>query len=137
MSVAQNSIIFATDPHHSSMPDNIPFGKEGENKAAAYLQKQGYRIIERNFTKRYGEIDIIAIDGDTLVFVEVKTRIGDGYGRPIEAITPWKLKSLIKSAEYYKSLHPELPDPMRIDFVGITFDKEGAPQIELVKNITG
>ena len=119
------------------MPNNISLGSQGETEAVNYLRTQGYRIIERNFKKRYGEIDIIAIDGDTLAFVEVKTRIGDSHGKPVEAITPWKLTSLTRSAEYYKVLHPELPDPMRIDFVGVTFDKGGTPEIELIKNITG
>lgn len=119
------------------MRNNLPLGSLGETEAVHYLQKQGYRIIERNFKKRYGELDIIAIDGETLVFVEVKTREGDEYGDPVEAITPWKLKSLVRAAEYYKSLHPELPDAMRIDFVGVKMENAVIKEINLIKNITG
>src|SRR3989304_3418392 len=97
--------------------DNLPLGRYGEELATKYLQKQGYKIIERNFQKRYGEIDIIARDSETLIFVEVKTRIGDKYGPPEEAITSWKLKALVRSVQFYKMLHPELPESLRIDAV--------------------
>jgi len=124
---------------------NLSLGRLGEDLAAKYLQKQGYKIIERNFKKRYGEIDIVARDpstrseqvGETLVFVEVKTRFPGEFGLPEESITPWKLKSLIKSAEYYKMLHPELPDLLRIDFVGVEFGEDGGVrEIKLIKNIS-
>ncbi len=94
-------------------------GYVGEGIAANFLRKKGYRILERNFKARYGEIDIIAIDKDTLVFVEVKTRTGTQFGTPEEAITPWKLREVAKTAEFYASLHPELPQGLRIDVVGI------------------
>ena len=127
------------------MADKLALGKLGEQLAVQYLLKQGYKIIERNFRKRYGEIDIVAQDpstrsgevGETLVFVEVKTRYPNNFGSPEEAITPWKLKSLIKSAEYYKMLHPELPDLLRIDFVGVEFGEDGrVKEIKLIRNIT-
>lgn len=113
-------------------------GKEGELFAAKYLERHGYKILAQNFKKRYGEIDIIAIDRDTLVFVEVKTRRSSEFGSPLEAITPWKLRSVIKTAEYYKLTHKNLPDLMRIDAVGIKLDEDGEIEdIELVKNISG
>lgn len=117
--------------------NNLQLGKIGEGVAVKYLQKQGFQIIERNFKKRYGEIDIVAKDRDTLVFVEVKTRSPGEFGLPEEAITPWKLKSLVKSAQYYKMLHPELPDLLRIDFVGVEFGTDGkVKEIKLIKNIS-
>lgn len=120
-----------------------PLGKKGEGIATLYLQNQGYKIIERNFQKRYGEIDIVAIDhlagsGETLAFIEVKTRSTNEFGSPLEAITPWKLKALVRSCHFYKSLHPELPESLRVDVVSIQVSPSGGVEkIELVKNITG
>lgn len=128
---------------------NLNKGKIGEQKASLYLQKKGYHLIEKNFRKRYGEIDIIAIDTSTcelansrqsqptLVFVEVKTRFSHEYGCPEEAVTSWKIKTLIRSAQYYKLLHRELPDLMRIDVVSVEIDSEGeVKSIRHIKNIT-
>lgn len=113
-------------------------GKRGEDFAANFLRKKGYRIIERNFKKRYGEIDIVARDKDILVFVEVKTRKSTEFGSPLEAITPWKLKALVRSCYYYKSIHPEFPEALRIDLVAIDLSPSGGVErMELVKNITG
>ncbi len=115
-------------------------GKRGEDLAVTFLKKQGYKILERNFQKGYGEIDIVAQEKDTLVFVEVKTRTSTEFGSPLEAITPWKLKALTRSCQFYKSLHPELPEGLRIDLVAISLSPAGGGEvekIELVKNITG
>jgi len=113
-------------------------GKKGEELAASYLKSQGYKILERNFKKRYGEIDIIAQSGSTLVFIEVKTRWSRKFGLPEEAVTPWKLKSVIRTAQYYKMLHPELPEAMRIDVVAVDFCARGREKrIRLIKNVTG
>lgn len=117
---------------------NLNKGKVGEQKATKFLESQGYKIIERNFKKRYGEIDIIALDtDDTLVFFEVKTRFSHEYGYPEEAVTPWKIKTLIRSANFYKMIHPELSDLMRIDVVSVEVDDEGeVKSIRQIKNIT-
>lgn len=122
-----------------------PIARIGEESAASFLEKLGYKIIERNFRKGYGEIDIIAIDpstssgqADTLVFVEVKTRISNNFGTPFEAITPWKLKSLVKTAHFYKSLHPGLPQSLRIDAVSVKLTNDNSVEkIELLENISG
>ncbi len=112
-------------------------GKRGEEIAAEYLKKQGFKIIDRNFRIRGGEIDIIALDAGTLVFIEVKTRSSAAFGSPLEAITYWKLKALIKTAQFYKLRNPHLPDAMRIDAVAIMLDHDNHPtSIELVKNIS-
>jgi len=112
-------------------------GKRGEEIAAEYLKKQGFKIIDRNFRIRGGEIDIVALDSDTLVFIEVKTRRSTEFGTPLEAISYWKIKSLIKTAQFYKMKHPKLPELMRIDAVAIILDRENNPtSIELVKNIS-
>ena len=98
------------------------FGKQGENYACRLLQKSGYRIIERNFTSRFGEIDIIAQDKDTLVFVEVKTRWSRRFGLPQEAVTPQKLFRIKRTAEYFSLRHPHLPKKLRIDVVAIEIE---------------
>ena len=119
-----------------------PTAKLGEDIACEYLKKIGFKIIERNFRKGYGEIDIIAIeqtkDGKILVFVEVKTRTSNYFGTPLEAITYWKLKEIIKTAQFYKLIHPNLPDSLRIDAVAVKLLHTNEVQsVELTKNITG
>lgn len=116
-------------------------GKRGEDAAVVYLKQQGFQILDRNFRIRGGEIDIIAIDpteGEAvLAFIEVKTRSSSEFGTPLEAITPWKLRALIKTAQFYKLKHPKLPELMRIDAVSVSFDRNtGTSTILLVKNLT-
>jgi putative endonuclease len=131
--------------------DRLSLGKLGERIAANYLSSQGYQIIEMNFHKRWGEIDIVAVDpstsfglaqdkgsgqGATLVFVEVKTRMVGDRISPEESITNHKINSLKKSALFYKMKHRELPEALRIDFVGIEVDQNLKPiRINLIKNI--
>ena len=79
----------------------------------------------------------MAVDGDTLVFIEVKTRYSHDRGLPEESITPQKLSSLIKSAQLYKMEHAELPDALRIDFVGIDYADGNPPRVNMIKNISG
>lgn len=76
-------------------------GRIGENIATNYLEKKGYQIIERNFMARQGEIDIIAKQNKEWVFIEVKTRTNDAFGKPIEAVDNTKQKHLIKAIKYY------------------------------------
>ena len=73
------------------MRDKRSFGDLGEDYAVKLLKKVGYQIIERNFSTKLGEIDIVTRVGDSLIFVEVKTRWSKKYGLPEEAVTPWKL----------------------------------------------
>lgn len=77
--------------------DNRTLGRIGENAAAEFLQRKGYRVINRNYRCKQGEIDIIAQRGSELDFIEVKTRQGADYGRPCEAVT-WEKKNHIKNA---------------------------------------
>lgn len=113
-------------------------GKQGENKAAEYLIEKGYHIVEMNFRKNYTEIDIIVTKENTLVFVEVKTRVSDKYGKPFEAITRSKIHNLVKTAQLYSSFHPQLPKSLRIDAIGVTLNKNGQVEdIEHVENISG
>lgn len=112
------------------------FGKHGEDLAANFLQKQGYKVIKRNFRIRGGEIDIIAIDGPTLVHIEVKIRYSNRFGTARETITPWKLKSLLKSAQFYNQKIKWGNRPYRLDLVAIDYTDSDEPRIEIIKNIT-
>jgi putative endonuclease len=116
-----------------------PTARLGEEIAAKYLTTKGFKVIERNFRKGYGEIDIICTFGKkVLVFVEVKTRKSINFGDPLEAITYSKLKTLTKTAEFYKALHKNLPDQLRIDAVSVLLSIENkAEKIEHIENITG
>jgi putative endonuclease len=118
-------------------------GNRGEEIAARFISDKGYKIIGRNFRIRGGEIDIIAIDpssipgSETLVFIEVKTRTSKQFGTGLEAITPWKLKAIMKTAEFYKMKHKNLPELMRIDAVVVMLNsRDELISIELEKNIS-
>jgi putative endonuclease len=122
--------------------NNLSTGKLGEDAAVNYLRKRGYQIVQRNFRIRNGEIDVIAIDQstkpETLVFVEVKTREGKKFGTPLEAITRYKLKYLIRAATFYSMSHPKLPRILRIDAVSVVIGSgKKISEIEHCKNISG
>lgn len=112
-------------------------GNIGEDLAASYLRRLGYSILDRNYKARYGEIDIIALDHDTLVFVEVKTRTNTSFGTPEEAVTPRKLAEVVKTAEYYKSTHDGLPEELRVDVIGIQLEGRSPTHINHIQNVTG
>lgn len=112
-------------------------GNQGEEIAFEYLKKQGYRILERNYRIRGGEIDIVAREGETLVFIEVKTRYSHDFGPPVEAMTFWKIKALLKTARFYIQKIGWGDREYRLDFVGVDFvDNPQKPEIELIRNIT-
>ena len=109
----------------------------GEDMAVEYLKSKGYKIIDRNFRRGYGEIDIICTHKNTLIFVEVKTRTSTKFGTPAESITYSKLRSLIKTAEFYKISNPKLPELMRIDAILITLGNEANDfELDHLENIT-
>lgn len=120
-----------------SQTSNQRLGKLGEDIAAEFLRKQGYTILQRNFKAGYGEIDIIALTSDILVFVEVKTREDTSFGTPEEAVTSRKLREVVKTAEYYKMLHPELPEGMRMDVIGIQITGGKTSYFKHTQNVTG
>jgi putative endonuclease len=97
---------------------HILTGRQGEVAAQGYLQQLGYRIVETNYRSgRWGEIDIICLHQQSLVFIEVKTRRGSAYGPPVEAVTKTKRAKLRRAAEYYKLTHINTPDSLRLDVV--------------------
>lgn len=121
-----------------NLPHNLNLGNIGESIASSYLEKKGFHVIDRNFRIRGGEIDLIATFENTLVFIEVKTRIGETMGTPEDAIDKRKLSRIAKSAEYYKMLHPYLPDIMRIDAICISLQENlSANYINYYENVTG
>lgn len=114
---------------------NKTLGSYGESLARQYLQTQGYRILEENFRNKLGEIDLIAQDGKTICFVEVKTRQSLGQGQPYEAVTPWKIRKLSQMATFYlKHKYHSLEIPSRFDVISIVQDKTNAPSIQHIKN---
>ena len=113
---------------------NKQLGQNGEDIAEKFLTKQGYKILERNrHFSRYCEIDIIAQDRDTLVFVEVKTRKTDALGRPAEAITPAKYQNIKKGIYFYLQEKNIKYDKFRIDVISVTLKPE--LKIEHLENI--
>ncbi len=107
-------------------------GREGEDRAAEFLQKRGYKILDRNYHTRAGEIDIIALHDGAVVFVEVKTRTSDRYGAPELAVNRQKQRRMVRAALgyiKYKKIHQV---PCRFDVVAIT--GEGGRELELIEN---
>jgi putative endonuclease len=108
-------------------------GKEGERVAEQYLKNKGYKLIERNYRCALGELDLIVLDRRVVVFVEVKTRTGHGYGSPLEAVEFRKQRKMIQAAQYFlseKKLHQR---DARFDVVGISWlGRE--PVVEHIEN---
>ena len=105
----------------------VILGKTGEDLACAELEKRGYAIIARRYRRRGGEIDIIAKDGPTWVFVEVKARDSREFGEAAEAVTPFKRRRIAQLALDYMTRHHLSDVPCRFDVVSIHFDA-GAPR---------
>jgi putative endonuclease len=113
--------------------ENKELGRRGEEAASRFLKKQGYRIVERNYTCKLGEIDLIAYEKDTLSFIEVKTRTSLQYGPPQLAVHPFKQRQLAKTALYFLK-EKRLDDPKaRFDVVAVILGPAGE-EIELIRN---
>ena len=108
-------------------------GKSGEDLACAELERRGYAILERRYRTRVGEIDIIARDKETIVFVEVKARVSDDFGGGAAAITGWKQRRVAQMAVDYLSRHRLHDRPCRFDVVTVDFDA-GAPRVTVYAN---
>ncbi len=107
-----------------------PRGERGEAQAAAFLRQQGLVITARNYRCRFGEIDLIARDGETVVFVEVRSRANDAFGGAAASITAAKQAKLLKTARHYLTTLSSTP-PCRFDAVLVTGDP---PRIEWLRN---
>ena len=103
---------------------NKETGNKGEELATEYLAKKGYKILERNFRTRFGEIDIVCSDAQTLVFVEVKTKIGHDFGEPEEMVNKKKIGQVKRMGEMYLLDH-KLDVACRVDVVAIVLKSDG------------
>lgn len=110
-------------------------GYKAEDQAAEFLVQKGFQILTKNFTIRGGEVDLIARDGNTLVFVEVKMRSNTTFGSAVESITPWKIQALQKTALFYIRRIEWGDRPYRFDLVTIDKKGEGKFEFGLMKNI--
>lgn len=97
-------------------------GRAGEARAAEHLTLSGYRVVDRNWRCSEGELDLVAVRGDEVVVVEVKTRRGDGFGDPLEAVDHRKRSRLWRLAQRWRSEHPQhgAGRVLRVDAIGIT-----------------
>jgi putative endonuclease len=107
------------------MASRRDLGDFGERVAKAHLEAKGYRILATKFRTREGEVDIVARQGETVAFVEVKTRRGNAMGSALEAIDARKAKRLLLAAEAFAVQHPDLPEGRRIDLIAIDLDTGG------------
>ena len=125
-------------PYYKKTMNRKETGAIGENIAADYLSKHGYKIRERNYRTREGEIDIIAEKDGTLVFFEVRAKTGRAFGSAEESITERKQKRLVALAEAYLSDSGEQPDSCRIDIIAIKLGANGKLiRLDLIENATG
>jgi putative endonuclease len=116
-------------------PDDgrLLLGKQGERVAEQYLKRKGYKVVERNYRCAAGELDLIVLDRRVVVFVEVKTRTGHGFGTPLEAVEFRKQRKMIQAAQFFltaKRLHQR---DARFDVVGISWPS-GEPVVEHIEN---
>lgn len=100
-------------------------GSWGEGVAALHLEAKGYRIVQRNWRCARGEIDLVAQTGETLVFVEVKTRRGRAMGTPEEGVTPHKARKLLELGQHYLYEHDLDDVDWRIDLIAVELDAHG------------
>ena len=107
-------------------------GKLGEDLAVAELERRGYAILTRRYRTRHGEIDIVARDGDTIVFVEVKLKTAGEFGTAAESVTPWKQKRVVAMAVDYLARNRLMDRPCRFDVVAIDLLEGGSPRITVI-----
>ena len=113
------------------MAQKDDLGRQGEQLAADYLTEHGYRVLDRNWRCRLGELDIVALDGHELVVVEVKARRSLAFGDPLEGVTDEKLTRLCVLAGAWRRAHPRIrPVGSRIDLVGVLLPKHGYPSLD-------
>ncbi|MEK7848242.1 MAG: YraN family protein [Chloroflexota bacterium] len=113
-------------------------GARGEKAAQDLLKKRGYKVLEANYRTREGEIDLVALKDDAVVFVEVRARRGHAFGTPQESVTPRKLARLRSLALEYLATHPHLPSRARIEVVAVDMDPQGRVlNLEVIEDTGG
>jgi putative endonuclease len=123
----------ATGQEYEPLRDKKELGKRGEELALRFLKRSGYKIIERNYVCKLGEMDIIAQEKDTLVFVEVKTRTSTTFGPPQLAVNPTKQMQLSKVALHFLKEKKHEDGKARFDVVAIVLRPSGE-EIELIRD---
>ena len=118
-------------------PQQERLGRQGEDLACRELRRRGYAILARRFRTRHGEIDIVARDGDVLVFVEVKARTSRGFGGALGAVTPRKRRQVMAMAQRYMARVGWAPRPCRFDVVAVQAGDGEEPDVKLVRNAFG
>ena len=113
---------------------NLSFGRQGEDLAVSLLIDNGYIILERNFRTKFGEIDIIAKDKETFVFVEVKTRCSENFGLPLEAISKAKQRKISRMAVAFMQEKGLLGKMARFDVISIIYSVDGGYKSDLFKD---
>ncbi|TWE13125.1 YraN family protein [Rudaeicoccus suwonensis] len=111
-------------------------GRWGEDVAARHLRSGGMQVVERNWRCRDGEIDLIAVDGDCVVVVEVKTRTTEFFGSPVDAVTPVKARRLRVLASRWLADHPIGAGAVRIDVIGVLRPPSGPMSLRHVRDVT-
>jgi putative endonuclease len=115
---------------------NRSIGQKGESVAAAYLEENGYIIIDRNYRTPHGEIDLIAAKGEAIAFIEVKTRTSNSLGPPEISITSRKIEHMHNAAEYFIQQHPEMSNDWRIDVITIQLKSHlSTPLVDHFENV--
>ncbi len=110
-------------------------GRYGEQVAAAHLVARGWRVVDRNWRGRDGELDLVALDGTTLVVVEVKTRSGPGFGHPALAVTPDKLARLRRLTGQWLAEHDLRPPEVRLDVIAVRTDVPADRRVEHLRGV--
>ena len=119
------------------MDDRASLGQAGEKQAERFLRRQGYRIVTRNYSCPLGEIDLIALDGRTVVFVEVKTRSDRDHADPQDAVTPAKQRRLIRSARFFIQQTNSQDRACRFDVVAVTANDGADMHVEHIPDAFG
>jgi putative endonuclease len=114
---------------------NRALGTYGERVAASHLRSLGMVVLATNWRCRFGEIDLVARDGSTLVICEVKTRTSSSHGTPVEAVVGRKAARLRRLAAYWLEVHDVEPVAVRIDVVSVVVPSKGAPHVERVSGV--
>ena len=116
------------------MSEHIVLGTRGERIACDYLEQHGFRLLERNWRCHAGELDIVAVDGETLVVVEVKTRRSTDCGHPFEALTPTKVARLYRLAVLW-CVDRQWKGPFRIDAIGVIIEGASGADVEQLQGV--
>jgi putative endonuclease len=116
------------------MKSTTTIGRQGEDLAVDWLRAHGYTLVARNYRRRFGEVDVIARQGEYLVFIEVKTRSSSRFGSPFDAVTLRKQQQLSRIAKDYLVRNKIMDTPCRFDVLSIILAEDSSPTIDIVVN---